>query len=41
MSENIITWNIPNWITVILMAGIGFFALSLAQKAFAAKQSGS
>jgi hypothetical protein len=26
--ENILTWNLPNWITVVLMAAIGFAALA-------------
>jgi hypothetical protein len=38
MKENIITWNPANWVTVVLMAGVGFFVLSLIQKAVAAKQ---
>jgi hypothetical protein len=33
----ILTWNVTNWITVILMASIGFFALGLAQKWYAAR----
>lgn len=32
MNENIIAWNVTNWITVILMASIGFFLLGIAQK---------
>lgn len=24
MSENIITWNVTNWITVVLMCAVGF-----------------
>lgn len=32
MDENIISWNVTNWITVILMAAIGFAVLGLAQK---------
>lgn len=28
--ENLITWNVPNWITVILMVTIGFFVLGWA-----------
>jgi predicted negative regulator of RcsB-dependent stress response len=32
MNENILTWNVENWITVILMAAIGFFLVGLAQK---------
>lgn len=33
MNENIITWNVTNWITVILMAAIGFFVLGVVRKA--------
>jgi hypothetical protein len=32
MDENIIAWNVTNWVTVILMAAIGFFLLGLALK---------
>jgi len=32
MNENIISWNVTNWITVVLMAGIGFFLLGLIRK---------
>lgn len=39
MGENIITWNFTNWITVILMAAIGFFLLAIAQKAFAGSKA--
>lgn len=35
--DNIITWNVPNWITITLMATIGFFILGAAQKLYAAK----
>jgi hypothetical protein len=35
MNDNIITWNVTNWITVVLMAGIGFFLLKLAKSKFA------
>jgi hypothetical protein len=24
MEETILSWNVPNWITVLLMVGIGF-----------------
>lgn len=24
MNETILTWNVPNWITVVLMALLGF-----------------
>lgn len=40
MEETIISWNVTNWISVVLMAAIGFFALGLIQKA-AAKKMGS
>ena len=32
MNENILAWNVTNWITVILMAAIGFFLLGLLLK---------
>lgn len=32
VNENIIAWNVTNWVTVILMAAIGFFLLGIAQK---------
>lgn len=28
-SENIISWNVANWITVVLMAMLGYFILAL------------
>jgi hypothetical protein len=28
MEENIITWNLPNWITVVLMVTVGFALLA-------------
>lgn len=37
MNENIIAWNFTNWITVLLMAAIGFFLLGIVQKAIAGK----
>jgi hypothetical protein len=24
MNETIITWNVPNWITIVIMAALGF-----------------
>jgi hypothetical protein len=30
--ENIISWNVPNWITIVLMASIMYFLLGLVQK---------
>jgi hypothetical protein len=32
MNENIISWNFTNWVTIVLMAMIGFFAIGLGQK---------
>lgn len=32
MNENIIQWNVTNWVTVILMAAIGFFLIGALLK---------
>lgn len=32
MNENILTWNVENWVTVILMGATFFFLLGLGQK---------
>lgn len=32
MSDNLITWNVPNWITVILMASAGMLVLGMVGK---------
>lgn len=29
MEHSMITWNIPNWITVVLMAALGYVLVSL------------
>jgi hypothetical protein len=39
MDERIITWNVANWVSVVLMAAIGFTLLGLAQKFYAKKAS--
>jgi hypothetical protein len=43
MDENIITWNLPNWITVVLMVMVGFAVLAavagVMRKRAATKQS--
>lgn len=39
MEENLITWNVANWITVILMAAIGFALLGLGKKFIAQHQA--
>lgn len=31
--ETLITWNVPNWITVVLMVTVGFFVLGAAGNA--------
>lgn len=38
MDENIITFNVTNWITVVLMAAIGFALLGFAQNYIAKKR---
>lgn len=38
-SDNIISWNFANWITVVLMALIMFFLLGLLQKYMQGKVS--
>jgi hypothetical protein len=40
VDETILSWNVTNWITVILMAAIGFFLLGLIQKAVANRAGG-
>lgn len=37
--ENIVTWNVTNWVTIILMAAVGFGFLGLAQKYIASKKA--
>lgn len=39
MDENIITFNVTNWITVVIMAAIGFALFGLAQNWYAKKQT--
>lgn len=31
--ESLITWNVPNWVTVVLMVTVGFFVLGAAGNA--------
>ena len=38
--ENIITWNATNWLTIVLMAAIGFAILGMAQKYFQKRANG-
>lgn len=39
MNENILTWNITNWITVVLMAAVGFAVLGFVQSYVAKKNA--
>ena len=38
-SAVVLTWNTTNWITVVLMAAVGFFVLGAAQKWYAARSA--
>ena len=38
--ETIITWNVTNWITVILMAAIGFALLGFLTKVVKKRSQG-
>lgn len=40
MNDNILSWNVENWLSVILMASIGFGILAVAQKLYAKQQAG-
>lgn len=33
--QTILTWNVPNWITVVLMAVLGFAVIGLAANSIA------
>jgi hypothetical protein len=39
MEENLITWNVSNWITVVLMAAIAFAILGVIKKWYAGRQA--
>lgn len=34
MEETILTWNVTNWITVVIMATLGFLVLALVAQLF-------
>lgn len=34
MERTLISWNVPNWITVMLMAAAGYLVLALAAQVF-------
>jgi hypothetical protein len=38
MDENIVTWNVTNWITVVLMVALGFVTLGWLQNLWASRQ---
>lgn len=40
MERTLISWNIANWITVLLMAAAGYAVLGLVSQAFLHKQTG-
>lgn len=39
--STILSWNVTNWITVILMAAIGFTLIGLGMKFYQSRQKGS
>lgn len=44
MDETILSWNVTNWITIVLMAAVGFALLGLVMKIVQsqmAKQAGA
>lgn len=34
MNESILTWNVTNWVTVVIMAGAGFMVAALVAQLF-------
>jgi hypothetical protein len=40
MERTIISWNIPNWITILLMAGAGYAVLGLLVQLLKQQQAG-
>jgi hypothetical protein len=40
MNENILTWNVANWISVILMAAIGFALIGVGTKFYQSRMGG-
>jgi hypothetical protein len=38
MDENILTFNFTNWITIVIMAALGFALLGWGQRAWAKRQ---
>lgn len=40
MEHNLLTWNLPNWLTVILMVALGYLLVALVAQAFKRGTSG-
>lgn len=40
-SETILTWNVTNWITVVIMVAVGFSILALIAQFYHSNKSGS
>lgn len=36
--ETIISWNVANWVTIVLMAAIGFAVIAVVQKWHVSRQ---
>jgi hypothetical protein len=39
VNDTILTWNVTNWITVVLMAAVGFMLLGFVQSYAATKSA--
>jgi hypothetical protein len=39
VDENIVTWNVTNWVTVVIMVGIGFALIGWGQSVWAKRQA--
>jgi hypothetical protein len=39
MDENIVTWNVTNWITVVLMVALGYALIGWGQAVWAKRQA--
>lgn len=39
LDENVVTWNVTNWITVVLMVAIGYTVLGFAQSWWSSRQA--
>lgn len=41
MNETIISWNVPNWITIVLMAVLGFAIIGAGTNMFMRMKGGT